>query len=584
VSRLATLAGPDRAALFVAVDDAAAEPRSGVVILPPFGWEEVCSYRARREWARHLAAEGRLAVRVQFPGTGDSDGNAGDPDRLGAWTRAASDAVAWVRAQPHVERVAVIGLGLGGVAGWLAAADGAPIDDLILWGAPARGSRLVRELRAFAALQASQRGRPAPEPDTDLEIAGHVLSAETLAALGAVDLTERPLPDPSARRVLLLDRDGLAPDPRLQEHLAESGVPHDVVPGPGWGRMTAEPQAATAPLTTFATVSDWLARGDDPSALAAPRADVRLAPELTARWGDGPVREAPVTIVHRGLHLAGVLCRPTDRPSAPVSLLLLNAGAIGRQGPNRLWVEVARRWAARGVTSLRLDVEGIGDADGDAADYVSDAGLYVPRLVDQVLAGAQRLEEEAPGVPIVSVGLCSGAYWGFHAALRGTSVRTVVMLNPRALFWRDELEREHGAWIVRRQVLNARTWRRIVRREVPGTRVLAWLPVAWAAAKLRLSRMVGRSRPDASTDERITEAFDRLRDAGVRVSAAFSEREPLHHELTVGGHMAQLDRWPQLQVDELPGSVHTLQSLEAQAAAHAIIDREVGRAIERAGP
>jgi hypothetical protein len=64
---------------------------------------------------------------------------------------------------------------------------------------------------------------------------------------------------------------------------------------------------------------------------------------------------------------------------------------------------------------------------------------------------------------------------------------------------------------------------------------------------------------------------------------AFGEREPLHHELAAGGYLAQLERWPQLQVDELPGAVHTLQSLQAQAAAHAIIDREVERAIERAG-
>ena len=579
--RLGALAGPDREALFVAVDDPPAEPRSGVVILPPFGWEEVCSYRARRQWAQHLAADGRLALRVQLPGTGESAGSAGDPDRLGAWTRAATDAIAWTRAQ-HVARVAVIGLGLGGLVGWLAAADGAPVDDLVLWGTPARGSRLVRELRAFAALQASQRGLEAPAPDADLEIAGHVLSRETLAALGAVDLSERPLPDRALHRVLMLDRDGLAPDQRLQEHVAASGVPLDVAPGPGWGRMTAEPQAATAPLTTFATVSAWLARGDGRSTLARPVPAVRLTTELTARAGDGPIRETPATIPYRGLQLSGVLCGPAAEAGAPVSLLLLNAGAIGRQGPNRLWVEAARRWATRGVTSLRLDVEGIGEADGDAADYVSDAGLYVPRLVDQVLAATQRLDEAAPGAQIVSVGLCSGAYWGFHTALRETRVRAVVMLNPRALFWRDDLEREHGAWIVRRQILNTRNWRRIMRREVGGTRVRASLRVAWAAAGLRVSRMLGRSRRDASTGDRITEAFDRLRDSDVRVSMAFSEREPLHHELTVDGHLAQLSRWPQLQVDQLPGAVHTLQSLDAQAAAHAIIDREVERALQRA--
>jgi alpha/beta superfamily hydrolase len=31
-----------------------------------------------------------------------------------------------------------------------------------------------------------------------------------------------------------------------------------------------------------------------------------------------------------------------------------------------MWVEASRRWAALGVATLRIDLEGIGDADGDA--------------------------------------------------------------------------------------------------------------------------------------------------------------------------------------------------------------------------
>jgi alpha/beta superfamily hydrolase len=583
MSRAGTLTGPGREAVFVALDAPDAPPRTAVVLCPPFGWEEVCSYRPRREWAAHLAGEGRLALRLQFPGSGDSAGAPMDPGRLGAWTRAAGDAVSWARARPGIERVAVIGLGLGGLVAWLAAAEGAPIDDLVLWGTPSRGSRLVRELHAFAALQASQRGAPAPEPGATVEIAGHLLSGETVGEISAVDLTARPLPAPHAQRVLTLDRDGLAPDPRLARHLAEAGVSYTIGPGPGWGRMTAEPQAATAPLSTFATVSAWLAEVAAPSTLPAVASGVTLTESVTLAVAGRPVEEVPVRVPYRGLDLSGVLSSPAGPARPPIALLYLNAGAIDRQGPNRIWVEAARRWAARGVPSLRLDVEGIGDADGRSGEYVSDAGLYVPRLVDQVLAGADALEHAAPGAQIVTVGLCSGAYWGFHAALRDDAVRSVVMLNPRALFWRDELEHERNARFVRRVVLSLESWRRVARRDVAGARLLAILRLIGASA-LRSARTAVARRPPAREDDRIGDALDRLRDAGVRVSMAFGEREPLRHELAAGGYLAQLGRWPQLQVDELPGAVHTLQSVDAQAAAHAIIDREVERAIERAGP
>jgi alpha/beta superfamily hydrolase len=36
-----------------------------------------------------------------------------------------------------------------------------------------------------------------------------------------------------------------------------------------------------------------------------------------------------------------------------------------RSGPNRLTTAFARRWACAGVPSLRLDLRGIGDSDGD---------------------------------------------------------------------------------------------------------------------------------------------------------------------------------------------------------------------------
>ena len=50
----------------------------GVVIVPPFGWEDVCSYRPVRELAEMLAAAGMAVLRYDLPGTGDSSGGAHD--------------------------------------------------------------------------------------------------------------------------------------------------------------------------------------------------------------------------------------------------------------------------------------------------------------------------------------------------------------------------------------------------------------------------------------------------------------------------------------------------------------------------
>ena len=53
--------------------------------------------------------------------------------------------------------------------------------------------------------------------------------------------------------------------------------------------------------------------------------------------------------------------------------MLLNSGAVRRIGPQRMWVEAARRWAALGVPTLRFDVVGVGDSDGDGSAYATAA-------------------------------------------------------------------------------------------------------------------------------------------------------------------------------------------------------------------
>src|ERR1019366_886545 len=131
---------------------------TGVVLCPPFGWDELCTHRSLRAWADALAAAGHAALRIDLPGTGDSGGAPSDPGRLAAWTEAVAAAADWLRASQECERIAAIGLGLGGMLALRALAGGAPIDDLLLWSVPARGSLLLREMRAFAQITAGETG------------------------------------------------------------------------------------------------------------------------------------------------------------------------------------------------------------------------------------------------------------------------------------------------------------------------------------------------------------------------------------------------------------------------------------------
>ena len=155
--------------------------------MPPFGYDDVCAYRGLRMWALSLSAEGLATLRIDLPGSGDSGGSPRDAGRAASWPRAVAASAAWLRERSGADRVVAIGLGLGGLVAGQAVVEGADIDDLVLWGAPARGKTLVRELKAFARLGISKTdgvdwdlATMPPLPEGSLESGGFLLTPESV--------------------------------------------------------------------------------------------------------------------------------------------------------------------------------------------------------------------------------------------------------------------------------------------------------------------------------------------------------------------------------------------------------------------
>jgi alpha-beta hydrolase superfamily lysophospholipase len=554
---------------------------TGVLICPPFGWEETCSYRSRRDWALDLARAGFPTLRIDLPGSGDSGGSPHDRRQLSSWTAATASAAALLRESSDIDRVAAIAIGLGGMILCKALAEHAPIDEAVLWAVPARGRTLVRELKAFASLEESASGatageeiEPLPLADGSVWAGGFMLSAETAGDLEQLDVSALALTQGRPRRALMLGRDGVAVDQRLRSHLESCGARVTVDGGDGYGAMMAQPHEARAPQGVFETVRGWLDDGTGPSpeVIRAPEADAgsRLRPPKTVDLSVGGigVRETAVDFAGTRARLFGILAEPAERRSE-ICGVFLNAGAIRRIGPNRMWVEAARRWAAQGVTTLRLDVEGIGDAEGDSEGLSRLAELYAPERTEQVRSALDALEARGAGKRFVLVGLCSGACWSFHSALTDERVLAAFMLNPQALFWDESLEASRA---LRRGVLRASSWGKVLRREVPVGRIgdLLWrAPVA--LPRRALSRRAARRRGE----NELAEAFDRLRDNDKSLRFIFSGNEPLCEELELDGFIDELARWPNISVEFIPGQVHTLRPLQAQQAAHEALDRSL---------
>jgi pimeloyl-ACP methyl ester carboxylesterase len=427
----------------------------------------------------------------------------------------------------------------------------------------------VREVRAFARLQTGQDdGDEDLLPDGWLNVSGFIATAETLGDLKALP-TELAADSPLAR-ALLLDRDGVAADISYAKALEGAGVAVSVEGGDGWSKFASHPEQSELAPAISARMVSWLAEASHTTDVGESYGPVGTESLVLQ---DGVV-ESPLFVGRDSGRLFGVLTLPPDEPSHSMCAILLNAGAVRHVGPNRMWAETARRWAAAGVPTMRLDLESIGEADGDDWREHEIDDFYADKFVEQVIAVIDLLEDRGHGSTFILVGLCTGGYWAARTALKDPRVGVAVALNGGALTWHDHLAENRQALRLNR-AFSLEWWRRRLRG---GGRRPAIGELA-AALRARLNA-VGRSTHKRLTgapmeSSRFAADLDQLRERGTRLVLAFSADEGLDAELGEDGIWNRLHEWPGVARIDLPGRDHTLRSVGAQRAAVELLDAEL---------
>jgi hypothetical protein len=290
------------------------------------------------------------------------------------------------------------------------------------------------------------------------------------------------------------------------------------------------------------------------------------------------VRETPFVHDVASGRLFGVVAEP-EAPAEDVCAVLLNAGPQRHIGPNRMWVQSARRWAARGVPSLRVDLDGIGDADGRPAGWREEAAFYEPQHVAYVKDLLARLRADGIAERFLVLGLCSGANWAFNAALDDETVVAALLINPRALLWDPWTEGDRESRKLRK-IASPRSWLRLARGDV-GMGAMAGVARATASRLRRLpADLRGRRRRGDAPDE-LDAALTRLAAQRTDLTLVFTDGEPLEDELAREG---RLDGAANVHVANVRtgASMHSLQPPWVQAEVHDIMDDALDRALRLA--
>ena len=529
---------------------------TAVLFCPPFGWEDICCSRSLRSAAARMAQTGHPTARLMLPGTGDGAGGPRDGDLLRQWIGAVGAAATWMRERNDAARCVVFGIGLGGMLAYLAAREYEAIDDLALWGVPDQGRTLLREAESLSKVIASdfpEDAPPDPAAADDLGLIGYLMTAETQAALAGLQLSGLPLPRCDQRRVLLLSRGALRVDPRLRESIERQGAEVEVLRTTDYYALVVKPEESQPPEATIGQVLRWLERGAAaPSSWAAPRPRTALPVRDTSQLQvDGRVLESPFACSAGHGELFGIVSRERAAGPAPFAIVLVGAGALPHTGPNRAWVELGRRWAARGIPTLRLDLAGIGEAGGDGPGLMSDESQYESWRVDDVRAVLDQLETEGIAERFVLGGLCSGANCSLHVGLADARVCGLLLLNLFLVTWSSDLIAE-------------RMWRSAVTQDAPNP------------DDLSTDSLLERRQVDAAIA-----AFNGLHDRGTAVLLLFGEQEALYQEFVRQGLIGQRDRWPNVRLERYQSGDQMFRAQWLQRHVHARMDDALERMLVR---
>jgi pimeloyl-ACP methyl ester carboxylesterase len=285
---------------------------------------------------------------------------------------------------------------------------------------------------------------------------------------------------------------------------------------------------------------------------------------------DVRIREHVTELQTPAGRLVGIISTPTGDAPAPCCLVVVNSGALRHTGPNRMFVEIARRAAASGVSAARFDLPGLGDSDGNA---IRNFERTVEHDADGIAIFAQIYEHlRTTGVAdrFVPMGLCLGGYLAMRTAVEDKRSIGGIGFNVPALLWTDALRKtllkgvlaDAGLEVTSAERARdnlARPLRTVVNRlermryqiETSARRRLARVDFLW--------RIEHRADLAATSGE-----LDRLGVAGTSLFLLQGEREPLLRLLNQPKLAAKLQRWPQIEVERLPTRDHNLRPLWIQ--------------------
>lgn len=174
--------------------------------------------------------------------------------------------------------------------------------------------------------------------------------------------------------------------------------------------------------------------------------------------------EKPICFESDGLKLYGILGLP-ESGSAERGVALIHGWSGCRIGPNRILVRAARALNTAGFATLRFDLRGRGDSEGETAAADLDG------MIADTLRAASVLKQQARVTSVALLGICSGANVAVGAATLAPEIRdlalwSIMTFQPQKRRSDSVRRTGHFALGYAAKLFRAATWRKLFGGEV----------------------------------------------------------------------------------------------------------------------
>jgi pimeloyl-ACP methyl ester carboxylesterase len=245
---------------------------------------------------------------------------------------------------------------------------------------------------------------------------------------------------------------------------------------------------------------------------------------------------------------------------------------------------MARTFAARGITSLRFDVGGIGDSVTSAD---RENRLYAPEAVYDVQAAMDELTELRDVERFYLVGLCSGAYLAFKTSVADKRVAGQVLINTQTFSWKDgdslevSLRKNYRSTrFYTQEMWNPQTWKRVLRGEVNARGIASTLA---ERAVQRVARgaqgTIARVRHGTFEIDEVANGFKEILKRGTETLLVFGSNDGGLDlmEGHLGPRAKKVEKYPGFRLEIVEGTDHTFTPIWSQMW----LEKLVGASIER---